>query len=59
MFGILGAACCKSNDGNDHFVLAACWKHKNLNVAAHGAERINELNPSKAGIPVLLTKMHA
>ncbi|PKI52420.1 hypothetical protein CRG98_027173 [Punica granatum] len=40
-------------------LLAACRKHKNLEMAAYATERINELNPNKTGIPVLLSNVYA
>jgi hypothetical protein len=39
--------------------LAACRKHKNVEVAAYAAERITELAPKRTGIHVLLSNIYA
>lgn len=40
-------------------LLAACQKHKNPEMASYAAKRVNKLNLSKTGIPVLLSNIYA
>lgn len=40
-------------------LLAACWKHKNVELAHYAAEKLTRLAPERVGIHVLLSNIYA